>query len=224
MTCVKVPSRSQEFAALQGVKQKSSPSSWSGSWRGRCAASCRHLLLQDGGEPGQLYYHAEASCTSMLQATKSSSLTVKTVQVEGGSAYFACGMWHCQAPSVTGRQTCHMPCRSQPGTPWHTCNQTHGDCTFHVKGSGQGRGSHLLGLPAMPVGEASQAVCISSPCHPCASTQVLPCAGGPGRPSAMSPLMATFTNGQGCPVHLCFVDGCLHQPGHQAHAHHSLPP
>jgi hypothetical protein len=104
-TCVKAPSESQ-VVALQGGKLNSSPPSLPG-----VAAS-----VADVQPATSVSFHRMAanqvSCPSTLQATKPSSLSVRTVQVEGAS--LLCGMargrwchWRTGRPSST------------PSTTWH---------------------------------------------------------------------------------------------------------
>jgi hypothetical protein len=73
-------------------------SSWRGSWCGWGAAIPQDLLQQDGGQPGR------PSVSSMLQASKSSSLTVRTVQVEGGQPVVWPSTLHHKAPAASGGQ------------------------------------------------------------------------------------------------------------------------
>jgi hypothetical protein len=82
-TCVKVPSRSQ-VVALQGGKQNSSPTSLPGMADLQPAAGISFSRMVEN----------QASYPSLLHALKSSSLTVRTVQVEGASLLcdLACGI------------------------------------------------------------------------------------------------------------------------------------
>ncbi len=77
-TCVKAPSGSQ-VVALQGGKLNSSPISLPGVVAG----------VADVQPAADISFHRMAanqiSCPSTLQAAKSSSLSVRTVQVEGAS-------------------------------------------------------------------------------------------------------------------------------------------
>jgi hypothetical protein len=97
--------------------------------------------------------------------------------------------WPANVVADTPGHWCHlwtelpfsMPLTAWP--TWHMCNHMHGDCTFCVERGGQGRGRHVTRLPTVPAGEGLQAVCSSSPRHPCTSKQVFPRARGPGSPS-----------------------------------------
>jgi hypothetical protein len=73
------------FAGRQAILL-STFTTWHGGWRGRRAAGCGHLLPQMAAN--------QVSCPSTLQAAKSSSLSVRTVQVEGASLLcdLACGI------------------------------------------------------------------------------------------------------------------------------------
>jgi hypothetical protein len=106
-TCVKAPSGSQ-VVALQGGKLNSSPPSLPG-----VAASMADVQPATGVSFHKMAAN-QVSCPSTLQATKSSSLSVRTVQVEGASLLCDVALpdhWcHCR----TGRLS------STPSTTWHT--------------------------------------------------------------------------------------------------------
>jgi hypothetical protein len=68
----------------------------------------------------------QASCPNKLQATKSSSLIVRTVQVEGASMLcdVARGITRPLVPLVDRAAVFHP----QRGPPLHMCHQTYGVC------------------------------------------------------------------------------------------------
>jgi hypothetical protein len=108
-TCVKVPSGFL-LATLQGGKQKSSPHSL-------CCVAASVAGVQPATDISFSKLAAnQASCPSTLQATKSSSLTVRAVQVEGASllCHVACGINRPLVPLVD------RPAVSHAFTAWHT--------------------------------------------------------------------------------------------------------
>jgi hypothetical protein len=121
---------------------------WRGSWSGGRAAGGGHFLSQDGRQPSQLSKHAAGRY-------KSSSLTVRTVQVEGASLL-------CDVARGITRPL--VPLVDRPAV-------------FHAIHSNVPR------LPAVPEGKGLQAACDSSARHSCAGMQVFPHARGPGGPS-----------------------------------------
>jgi hypothetical protein len=170
-TCVKAPSVSQ-VGALQGGKLISSPPPLPG-----VAAS-----VADVQPVTDVSFHKmaanQASCPSTLQVAKSSSLSVRTVQVEGASLL-------CDVARGITRPL--VPVEDRPAVFHAMHNVAHpGICatrrTFCVEGRGQGRGSHVPGVPAVPEGQGSQATSSSCTGHSRAGTQVLPRACGLGGP------------------------------------------
>ncbi len=172
-TCVKAPSGSQ-FVALQGGKLNSSPPSLPG-----VAASVADMKPAAG-----VSFHKmtaiQARCPSTLQAAKSSSLSVRTVQVKGASLL-------CDVARGITRPL--VPVEDRPAVlhaihnvahQRHTCYKTYAVCTFCVEGRGQGRGSHVPGVPAVSEGQGSQATNSSCAGHSRAGKQVLPRARGLG--------------------------------------------
>jgi hypothetical protein len=94
-TCVKAPSGSQ-VVALQGGKLNSSPPSLP------CVAAGVADVQPAVGVSFHRMAANQASCPSTLQTAKSSSLTVRTVQVEGASLLcdVACGITRPLVPLV----------------------------------------------------------------------------------------------------------------------------
>jgi hypothetical protein len=126
----------------------------------------------------------QASCPSTLQATKSSSLTVRTVQVEGASLLcdMARGITR-PLVSLVDRGAIFHAIHSV-AHPRDTHHKKHDGCTLCLESQGKRPGSHVPRLPAVPARESSQATGSSSPCHPNSSMQVLLRTLGPGGLSA----------------------------------------
>jgi hypothetical protein len=171
-TCLKAPSGSQ-VVALQGNKLNSSPPSLPG-----VAASVADMQPAVGVSFHRMAAN-QASRPSMLQAANSSSLTVRTVQIEGAS----------------------LLCNVARGFTWTLVPQVDRQAVFHainnVAHQGirstrrmitaffvwKGVGSHVPGLSAVPEMEGSQSANSSPASHSRACTQVLPRARGPRWPS-----------------------------------------
>jgi hypothetical protein len=171
-TCVKVPSGSQ-VVALQGGELNSSSPSLPGVAAGvadvqPAVGVCFHKMTAN-----------QASCPSTLQAAKSSSLSIRTVQVEEDSLLcdVARGITRPLVPLVDRLTVFHaIHSVAHPGI--RATRQM--VCMFCMEGCGQRCGSYVLRLSAVPEGEGAQAACSSSPGHSHACTQVFLCACGSG--------------------------------------------
>jgi hypothetical protein len=256
-TCVKAPSGSQ-VVALQGGKLNSSPPSLPG-----VAASVADVQPATGVSFHRMAAN-QVSCPSTLQAAKTSSLSVRTVQVEGASllcdvargitrplvpledrpAVFhaihnvappgicatkrmltTCFVWKgvgkdmaamCRASQQCQRGKVHK----QPAAPVQAIpvsarrfSRVHVDLVGPLLASSEGH-VYLLTIidrstrwfEAVPLRNMEASMCVDA---------------------FIASWVARFdvseTHGQGDPVHLCPVVVDLHEPGHQARAHHRLP-